>query len=68
VKRVSIHVDAIREIQQSCYEADDDMQWLVALLCDVGMRSARAAGLHMGTLHLDDAVPYVKIRPYLGRH
>ena len=54
-KRVSIPVETIREIQQSCYAIDDDMRWLVALISDTGMRLAEAAGLHMDDLHLDDA-------------
>ena len=29
-KRVSIPVETIREIQQSCYAINDDMRWLVA--------------------------------------
>ena len=63
-KRVSIPVDTIREIQQSCLEIDDDMRWLVALISDTGMRLAEAAGLHVDDLHLDDDVPYVDIRPH----
>jgi len=66
-KRVSIPVETIREIQQSCYAIDDDMRWLVALISDTGMRLAEAAGLHMDDLHLDDAVPYVEIRPHTWR-
>ncbi len=66
-KRVSIPVETIREIQQSCYEADDDMRWLVALISDTGMRLAEAAGLHMNDLCLDDDVPYVDIRPHPWR-
>jgi len=66
-KRVSIPVDTIREIQQSCLEIDDDMRWLVALISDTGMRLAEAAGLHIDDLHLDDDVPYVDIRPHPWR-
>ena len=43
------------------------MRWLLALISDTGMRLAEAAGLHMDDLHLDDAVPYVEIRPHLWR-
>ena len=64
---MSIPVDTIREIQQSCYAIDDDMRWLVALISDTGMRLAEASGLHMDDLHLDDAVPYVEIRPHPWR-
>jgi integrase len=44
---VSIPVNTIREIQQACYEIDDDMRWLMALISDTGMRLAEAAGLHI---------------------
>ena len=43
------------------------MRWLVALISDTGMRLAEAAGLHTDDLHLDDAVPYVEIRPHPWR-
>jgi len=66
-KRVSIPVETIREIQQSCLEIDDDMRWLVALISDTGMRLAEAAGLHIDDLHLDDEVPYVDVRPHPWR-
>ena len=66
-KRLSIPVETIREIQQSCYAIDDDMRWLVALISDTGMRLAEAAGLHIDYLHLDDEVPYVDIRPHPWR-
>ena len=66
-KRVSIPVETIRQIQQSCIEHDDDMRWLVALISDTGMRLAEAAGLHIDDLHLDEEVPYVDIRPHPWR-
>ena len=42
-RRVSIPVETLRQIQQSCMEHDDDMRWLVALISDTGMRLAEAA-------------------------
>ena len=66
-KRVSIPVNTIREIQQACYEIDDDMRWLMALISDTGMRLAEAAGLHINDIHLDEKIPYVDIRPYPWR-
>ena len=35
-KRVSIPVETIRQIQQSCFEHDDEMRWLIALISDTG--------------------------------
>ena len=66
-KRVSIPVDTIREIQQACYDIDDDMRWLIALISDTGMRLAEAAGLHVDDLHLDEEIPYVDIKPHPWR-
>jgi integrase len=66
-KRVSIPVDTIREIQQACYQHDDDMRWLIALISDTGMRLAEAAGLHINDLHLNEDIPYVDIKPHPWR-
>ena len=62
-KRVSIPVETIRQIQQSCIEHDDDIRWLIALISDTGMRRAEAAGLHIDDLRLDDDIPCVDIKP-----
>ena len=66
-KRVSIPADTIREIQQACYEVDDDMRWLIALISDTGMRLAEAAGLHINDIHLNEEIPYVDIKPHPWR-
>ena len=66
-KRVSIPVETIRQIQQSCVEHDDDMRWLIALISDTGMRLAEAAGLHVDDIKLDEDIPYVDIKPHPWR-
>ena len=66
-KRVSIPVETIRQIQQSCMEHDDDMRWLIALISDTGLRLAEAAGLHVNDLRLDEDIPYVDIKPHPWR-
>ena len=66
-KRVSIPVDTIREIQQACYQHDDDMRWLIALISDTGMRLAEATGLDINDLHLDEEIPYVDVKPHPWR-
>jgi integrase len=66
-KRLSIPVETIREIQQACYEIDDDRRWLITLISDTGMRLAEAAGLHIDDLHLDEDVPYMDIKPHPWR-
>ena len=66
-KRVSIPLETIREIQQACYDIDDDRRWLIALISDTGMRLAEAAGLHVDDLHLDEEIPFVDIKPHPWR-
>ena len=66
-KRVSIPVDTIRSIQQTCYTIDDDMRWLVALISDTGMRLAEATGLLLDDLNLNTKIPYVNIKPQAWR-
>ena len=66
-KRVSIPVESIHEIQQACYNIDDDMRWLIALIPDTGMRLAEAAGLHIDDLKLDKDIPHVDIKPHPWR-
>ena len=66
-KRVSIPVETIRLIQQSCMEHDDDMRWLIAVISDTGIRLAEAAGLHVNDIRLDEDIPYVDIKPHPWR-
>ena len=66
-KRVSIPVETIHEIQQACYNIDDDIRWLVALISDSGMRLAESAGLHINDFHVGDETPYVNITPHPWR-
>jgi len=66
-RRVSIPLEIIRQIQQSCMEHDDDMKWLIALISDTGMRLAEAAGLQTDELKLDGDIPYVDIKPHPWR-
>jgi integrase len=66
-KRVSIPVETIRQIQQSCFEHDDDLRWLIALISDTGIRLAEAAGLDVYDIRLDGDIPYVDIKPHPWR-
>ncbi len=66
-KRVSIPLETIRQIQQSCMEHDDDMRWLIALISDTGLRLAEAAGLHIDNLRIGEDIPYVDIKPHPWR-
>ena len=66
VKRMPIPIDDIRKVQQLCYQRDDDIRWLIALLSDTGMRLAEAAGLAKEDVFLDTEIPYVRLceRPW----
>ena len=66
VQRSPIPIDDIRKIQQLCYQKDDDIRWLIALLSDTGMRLAEAAGLAKEDVFLDAEIPYARLceRPW----
>ena len=66
-KRRSIPIENIRTIQEVCFEMDDDIRWLVALLSDTGMRLAEAAGLAISDLHLDAEIPFVRLSEHRWR-
>ena len=67
VTRKPIPIEDIRTIQQVCFEMDDDIRWLVALLSDTGMRLAEAAGLAISDLHLDAEIPFVRLSEHRWR-
>ena len=66
VKRMPIPIDDIRKVQQLCYQKDDDIRWLIALLSDTGMRLAEAAGLAKEDVFLDAEIPHIRLseRPW----
>ena len=66
-KRQPLSVEQIRTLQRHCYDKDDDVRWLVALISDTGMRLAEAAGLMMKDLFLDRPHPHVVVTPYPHR-
>ena len=61
-----IPIDDLRMVQQLCYEKDDDIRWLIALLSDTGMRLAEAAGLAKEDVFLDKEIPHLRLceRPW----
>ena len=67
VTRKPIPIENIRTIQQVCFEMDDDIRWLVALLSDTGMRLAEAVGLAISDLHLDAEIPFVRLSEHRWR-
>ena len=44
-KRLPIPAADLLEIQQKCMELDDEPRWLIALICDTGVRLSAACGL-----------------------
>ena len=50
----------IERIKEECHRLDDDMRWLVALLCDSGLRLGEATGLAKDDLVLDHSIPHIK--------
>ena len=67
VTRKPIPIEHIRTIQQACFEIDDDIRWLVAMLSDTGMRLAEAAGLAISDLYLDAEIPFVRLSEHRSR-
>ena len=57
----------IERIKEECHRLDDDMRWLVALLCDSGLRLGEATGLAKDDLVLDHSIPHVKVKPHPWR-
>ena len=66
-KRMPIPIETIRDIQAACYEIDDDLRWLVALLSDTGMRLSEAAGLAIEDICLEHDVPHISLEPHPWR-
>ena len=61
IKRMPIPIDDLRKVQQLCYQKDDDIRWLIALLSDTGMRLAEAAGLAREDVFLDTEIPHIRL-------
>ena len=66
-KRQPLTNQQIKHLQEACYQVDDDMRWLVALISDTGMRLAEAAGLKTEDLKLNQEHPHITLKPYPQR-
>ena len=66
-KRHAIIIENVRKIQAECYQQDDELRHIVALISDTGMRLAEAVGLHQDDLVLDTDVPHVQVREHAWR-
>tara|TARA_B110000971_G_scaffold177531_1_gene183236 strand:- start:358 stop:642 length:285 start_codon:yes stop_codon:yes gene_type:complete len=49
------------KISKDCVLLDDDIRWLVAIICDTGMRLSEAAGLMLSDLNLGEEIPYIHL-------
>lgn len=65
--RKPVNLTTIRLLQSRCYEVNDDLRILLALLTDSGMRLAEATGLHISDIFLDDKTPHIKLKPHTWR-
>jgi integrase len=67
-KRVPIALSDVKQIQQSCYQIDDDLRWAVAMISDTGARLAEIIGASVCDLDLDsDKAPTLHIQPHSWR-
>ena len=57
----------IERIKEEFHRLDDGMRWLVALLCDGGLRLGEATGLAKNDLVLDHSMPHIKVKPHSWR-
>ncbi len=57
----------IQKLVNECYQIDDDLRWLVALLIDSGMRLSEGVGLVEDDLILDSEIPYINLKPHPHR-
>ena len=66
-KRQPIPVSDIHKIQQKCFEQDDELRWIIALLSDTGMRLGEAIGLLKTDINLCAEVPHIDLKPHPWR-
>ena len=66
-KRETIPLAVVHQIQRACVQSDDEKRWLVALISDTGIRLSEGAGLLVKDFHLNEKIPYVRIRPHPWR-
>ena len=62
-QRQPLSSEQIRRVQQPCYEIND-VRWLVALISDIGMRLAEAAGLLAEDIKIDCPLPHVSLKAH----
>ena len=66
-ERQPIPTDNIRKIQQKCFEQDDELRWIIALLSDTGTKLREAIGLLKTNINLCAGVPHIALKPHPWR-
>ena len=66
-KRQPISSSDLKIISQACYEINDDIRWLVAIIINTGMRLSEAIGLLISDLNTDTDIPFVYVQPHKHR-
>ena len=66
-KRQPIPVSDIHKIQQKCFEQDDELRWIIALLSDTGMRLGEAIGLLKTDINLGAEIPHIDLKTHPWR-
>ena len=66
-ERQPIPIDNIRKIQQKCFEQDDELGWIIALLSDIGTELREAIGLLKTDINLCAEVPHITLKPHPWR-
>ncbi len=67
VKRPSVPIKDIRELQEQCFQIGDDIRCLIALLSDSGMRLAEAVGLLKSDVFVKGKIPFARIQTHSWR-
>ena len=67
-KRMPIKNEKLKDLRKECFNLDDDIRWLVALISDTGMRLSEAVGLLVDDLVVESEYPRIKLSPHAHRH
>ena len=66
-ERVPVPIDSIRLVQNECIKLDDDIRWIIAAVSYSSMRLAEAAGLRISDLHIQNYIPFVRLKEHASR-
>lgn len=59
--RKPFDINVLKDIQIKCQEVEDEKRWVIAFLCDRGMRLAEAVGLLRSDFLVREAIPCVVV-------